>query len=103
MMSETTIKPADMYLEKDPVGANIACEIIPDISKWPASVIAVKRMGRVETDYGTTIAPYQFGVIREQIMPVRIYLREGGFVMYENIKSMLENGWVINLDLHDII
>jgi hypothetical protein len=29
-------------------------------------------------------------------MPVRIYLREGGFVMYDSVKSMLQNGWVID-------
>jgi hypothetical protein len=96
MMPAPVIEPVDMYFDRDPVGTEIACEMIPDISKWPAYVIAVKRMGWVETDYGTTIAPYQFGVIREQIMPVRIYLREGGLMMYASVKEMLRSGWVID-------
>lgn len=95
-MPEPAIKPVNMYFDRDPVGADIACEMIPDLSKWPASVIAVKRMGWVDTDYGTTIAPYQFGLIREHIMPVRIYLREGGWMMYANVKEMLRDGWTID-------
>lgn len=96
MMPTPVITPVDMYFDRDPIGTEIACEMIPNISKWPASVIAVKRMGWVETDYGTTIAPYQFGVIREQIIPVRIYLREGGFVSYASVKAMLIDGWIID-------
>lgn len=95
-MPNPVIEPVDMYFDRDPVGTEIAYEMIPDLSKWPASVIAVKRMGWVETDYGTTIAPYQFGVIREQIMPVRIYLREGGLMMYANVEKMLRDGWTID-------
>jgi predicted ATP-grasp superfamily ATP-dependent carboligase len=96
MMPAPVIEPVDMYFDLDPIGTEIAYEVIPDVSKWPASVISVKRIGYIETDYGPAIVPYQFGVIREQIMPVRIYLREGGFVMYASIKSMLQNGWVMD-------
>ena len=96
MMPAPVIEPVDMYFDRDPIGTDLAYEVIPNASKWPASVISVKRIGHIEMDFGTTMAPYQFGVIREQIMPVRIYLREGGFVMYDTIKSMLQNGWVMD-------
>lgn len=95
-MPNPVIEPANVGFDRDPIGTDITYEMVMDSSTWPGSVIAVKRMGRIETDYGTIIAPYQFGIIREPLLPVRIYFREGGFITYPTVKEMLRNGWTID-------
>jgi hypothetical protein len=97
-MPNPVLEPVDLHnIDTDPIGTSITYEMVIDGASWPGPVISVKRMGWVETDFGKTIAPYQFGVIREPILPVRIYLRDGeGFVMFSTVKEMLRNGWTID-------
>jgi hypothetical protein len=96
-MSDPVYLPGDLH-ELDPVGTEVAYRMVTNKETWPGAMLAMKRMGMVQTPEGIVrINPVDFGGVWHAEEPVVIELSDKkGIAVYETVKDMLKDGWTVD-------